>query len=187
MSAIYRVTLLAPGDDRSSVRAFRAFLKFVPRHYGMRALDAREMRQVKHPARRRRSTRGCEAKRRHETKIMDMKQYAGSQFLKLKDVEAGPIRATIAEVVLGKCGKPDVVFTDGSRLSANATNTRALNRAFGDQSEDWIGGEVVLVSGEIAYQGEMKPSIIVNPIPRAKDAEEEPAASRADMDDSIPF
>ena len=100
---------------------------------------------------------------------MDMKQYAGSWFLKnRKKSGVGPIRATIGEVVLGKYDKPDIIFTDGSKLSVNATNARVLYRAFGDESEDWIGGEVELVAGETEYQGEIRESIVVKPISPAR-------------------
>jgi hypothetical protein len=179
----------APG--RAGIRALRTLLKVAGRHLNMRALNVREESK-----RRRRSACGCKAKQRHTEKItMDMKQYAGSRFLKLKDVESGPIRATIGEVVLGKYDKPDIIFTDGSKLSVNATNARVLNRAFGDQSEDWIGGKVELVAGETEYQGEMRESIVVKPISPVskpdhapvKSAKSSKASKASDMDDEITF
>lgn len=184
------VVALQAASGRDGIRALRAVLKYAGRYAGMRAVSIKEHHE--HPARRWRSTRTVEAKQRPESKTMDMKQYAGSQFLKVKDVKEGPIRATIAAVTLGQYDRPDIVFEDGSKLSANATNTRALNRAFGDQSEDWIGGEVELVLGEVEYQKELKESIIIKPIAPAKPKEGPTKTAKAkpakpDINDEVAF
>src|SRR5262249_6342107 len=71
--------------------------------------------------------------------IMDMSQFTGGQFLKVADLrENGPIRVTIVAVELStKFDKPELVFDDGTTLSLNATNCRALVRHWGSDSKDW--------------------------------------------------
>jgi hypothetical protein len=76
----------------------------------------------------------AEARREGEDKIMDMRKYTGTAYLKVGDVRAGPIRAVISDVEIGKFDKPDAVFEDGSKLSINATNARELCRAYGADS-----------------------------------------------------
>jgi hypothetical protein len=86
--------------------------------------------------------------------IMDMSPYSGAAFLKVGNVKVnGPMRVVIADVQLGKYGKPDLAFDDGSKLSVNATNNGILCRAYGMESDDWIGKEIELALGEIEYQG----------------------------------
>ena len=90
---------------------------------------------------------------------MEMSQYSGAAFLKVGDVKVnGPIRVVIDDIALGKYGKPDVSFTDGTKLSLNATNNKTLCHAYGTESDDWIGKEIELSLGEIEYQGEPQES-----------------------------
>jgi len=95
---------------------------------------------------------------------MDMRKYTGSAFRKVDDVREGPIFVTIADIEDGRYDKPNLIFDDGSRLSVNATNAKTLVRAFGPQSEGWIGKKVKLVLGKVKYQGESQESVIVEPL-----------------------
>jgi len=115
--------------------------------------------------------------------MSSMRKYAGSRFVKADDVRLAPIQAKI-EVAIGKYDKPDILFEDGSKLSANATNVRILCRHYGDDSADWIGVEVELTLGEIDFQGEKKPAVIILPI--SPPAEKKPA-EKTPFDDEIPF
>jgi hypothetical protein len=162
-ATIYVLTLRA-ASDRDAVRDLRTLLKFAGRYLNMRSLSVREVRSTKHPARHRRLARWCEAKQRQETKTMDMSEYAGSRFLKVQDVKGGPIHGKIVRVDLGKYNKPNIHLDDGSILSGNATNVRALCRAYRTDSEGWIDREIELVLGTIEYQGEDQEAIVVNPI-----------------------
>jgi hypothetical protein len=81
---------------------------------------------------------------------MDMRKYLKKVFLKVDDVKAsGPIRVTIIEVTEGQFDKPNLTFHDGTQLSLNATNGRVLARAYGMESDDWLGKELELYVGEI--------------------------------------
>jgi hypothetical protein len=192
----YAVVFQATTGGNDSIHSLRAVLKFAGRR-GLRAVDVRERHQsTKHLARRRRSTCGSsETKQRRKEKIMDMSEFAGSRFLKVQDVKGGPIRARIVRVDLGKYNKPNIHLDDGNILSGNATNVRALCRAYGSDSEGWIDHEIELTLGTIEYQGEDQEAIIVNPIapslkPKAEGAAKLPKAKsklKSEMDDEINF
>ena len=117
---------------------------------------------------------------------MDMSKYIGGLFLKVEDIKgSGPVRAKIVDVSEGRYDKPDLTFDDGTRLGCNATNGRALARAYGFDSNDWVGKEVELVVGEIQYQGKPQEAILVKPI--SPPIENKAPPKRDDDLDSIPF
>jgi hypothetical protein len=129
--------------------------------------------------------------RRQGDKQMDMSKYAGSAFLSLDDVQGGPIRSEIASVEIGNYDKPVLTFSNGLRFSLNVTNTTALIKEFGKESQDWIGESIELYAGETKYQGAPTPSVLVRPLTRDPDVEKPkpkpvPKPSN-DMDDEIPF
>jgi hypothetical protein len=96
---------------------------------------------------------------------MDIRKYMKNVFLKAEEVKAsGPIRLTITDVSEGQFGKPNLTFHDGTKLSLNATNNRALGRAYGMESDDWLAREVELYIGEIPYGGEPQEAIRVKPM-----------------------
>ena len=105
---------------------------------------------------------------------LNMKKYSGESFLKVADVRDGPLDLQIAVIREGKFEKPDLVFETGDILSLNATNTKILMRAFGSDSDGWIGKQVELYLGEIEYQGHMQEAVLVRPIsPPVKPADTE--------------
>jgi hypothetical protein len=124
---------------------------------------------------------------------MDMSPYSGAAFLKVGDVKVnGPMRVVIADAQVGKYGKPDLTFDDGTKLSLNATNNRTLCRAYGTESDDWIGKEIELTLGEIEYQGKPQEAVIVNPISPPIEVEKRTPPKPGNgpdggMNDSIPF
>ena len=124
---------------------------------------------------------------------MDVSKYMGAAFLKLGDVKVnGPLRLIITDVEEGKYDRPDVSFDDGTRLGLNVTGTRTLARAWGIDTDAWIGKEVELSVGETDKMEEM---IVVTPISPAiprEDRSPPPKPSkrkndRSDMDDEVPF
>jgi len=122
---------------------------------------------------------------------MDMSQFAGNSYLKFADVEkTGPITATIAEIKYNaKFDKADIFLDDGTILSCNATNARTLLKAYGAESNDWIGKTIKLFAGELEYNGKMNPAILVEPVspPPEKKAPAKPKKPKPDMDDAVPF
>jgi hypothetical protein len=95
---------------------------------------------------------------------MDMRKFSGPTFLKVDDVRDGPLLRQIAAVREGKYDKPDLVFETGEMLSVNSTNNRILMRAYGSNSDDWLGKEIELVLGRVKFQGEPQEAVIVKPI-----------------------
>jgi hypothetical protein len=101
---------------------------------------------------------------------MDVREWIGGTFLKLEDMGATPIVLTIVDIAEGKYDKPDLTFNDGSKLSLNKTNGRAIVRAWGYETDDWIGQQVELSVGLTTYNGEEQKSILLVPITRATPA-----------------
>jgi hypothetical protein len=188
-SATFTVTFTA-ARGRDAIRALRCILKLVLRRFGLRAVDVR-----KHTTAKVSRCRAAQAvrtihSRRQEKTTMDMRKYSGTAFLKPGDVKAGPLRVVIVDVTEGKFGRPDLEFSDGTKLSVNATNNRTLVTSYGGESDDWINKEIELSFGEVEYDGQMQETVVVKPIspPAEKKKLPEPRKSRSgDMDDEIAF
>jgi hypothetical protein len=132
---------------------------------------------------------------------MDISDQISSGFIKVPDLAAGPRRAAIASVRPGRFERPDVEFQDGSMLSLNATNMRAMATVWGTETDAWIGKEIELYVGKTVFQGQERDSVMVKPIsppiPFGERAKPKPAAAqqpkpagaggRDPMDDAIPF
>jgi hypothetical protein len=120
---------------------------------------------------------------------MDISKYYGSVFLKIEDIKAGgPRRVTIIDVQEGRYDKPDLHFDDDTCMGCNATNCRTLAKAYGTESDDWIGKEVKLTVGEVKYQGKLQEAILVTPISPPGNKRPPKPEPKADFgDDSIPF
>jgi hypothetical protein len=131
---------------------------------------------------------------------MDMSQYSGGGYLKAADVANGPLRQVIRYVAIKNSfgsDKPELEFDDGSKLSLNATNNRALIAAYGANSDDWLNKEIELSATQVVYQGQMKDSIAVKAIspstqrtpisPAERQAMASKQSLRNEMDDEIPF
>jgi hypothetical protein len=95
---------------------------------------------------------------------MDMRRFSGEHFIKVDDIRNGPLQMQIAVVREGKFDKADLVFETGDILSLNATNTKILVRAYGPNSDDWLGRIIELFLGEAPYQGKQIESVVVRPI-----------------------
>jgi hypothetical protein len=118
---------------------------------------------------------------------MNLGKYIGPQFLKVEDIKAsGPRQVKILDVKEGNYDKPTLHFDDGTCLDCNATNGRALARAYGYESDDWIDKEVKLVVGEILYQGKPQEAILITPISPAIE-HKAPPKRQDDPSDSAPF
>jgi hypothetical protein len=125
---------------------------------------------------------------------MDLTKFFGAVFLKVDDVKAsGPIVVKIVGIAEGQFGKPNLTFDNGSVLSVNATNGPTLMRAYGAESNDWIGKQIELSIGRTQFQGEARDSIMVRPIspPIQKRPLPKPSlvadAVEEDLNDPIPF
>jgi len=101
---------------------------------------------------------------RREEKSMDMRKYVTGTFISLDDLRDGSRHEKIVDVVEGKFDRPNVKFASGDMVSVNATNGRALMRAFGPQTGAWIGREVELYIGQLEYQGAVQDGVRIRPV-----------------------
>jgi hypothetical protein len=125
---------------------------------------------------------------------MNVREWISGTFLKPEDIGATPIVLTIVDVAEGKWDKLDLTFNDGSKLSLNNTNGRAIARAWGYESDDWIDKQVELSVGLTTYKGEQQESILLKPVTPAtpshalKPAKPPRPARKLDpLDDDIQF
>ena len=122
---------------------------------------------------------------------MDMRKFSGDHFIKVNDVRDGPLNEVIAGAKIGKYDKPDLMFESGDLLSLNATNNSVLVRAYGSDSDNWIGKQIELFHGEIKYQGSDQEAVLVRPISPSVRVKEQTKLKQAtgdsELDDEIPF
>src|SRR5262245_21205264 len=97
---------------------------------------------------------------------MDIDKYSKDVYIKVDDLVDGPRREKIVDVLDGKYDKPDVLFESGNKLGLNATNRRALKRAYGRETNAWAGRVVELYIGEVRFNNESHESVLVRPSPR---------------------
>jgi hypothetical protein len=96
---------------------------------------------------------------------MDASKYLTGSFLRVDDLkESGPIRVRITNISEGQYGKLDVTLDDGDKLSINQTNNRTLVKAYGRETDDWLGMEIELYLGEVKFKGKPQEAILVKPI-----------------------
>jgi hypothetical protein len=82
-----------------------------------------------------------------------MRKYSSGHFIKIDDVRGGPLNEVIDDAKIGKFDKPDLIFESGDRLWLNATNNSVLVRAYGPNSDNWIGKEIELSCRSAAARG----------------------------------
>jgi hypothetical protein len=98
-------------------------------------------------------------------KQMRIDKYLKNNFLNVDDIKAsGPIQGTIACVTEGRFEKLNLIFDDGTQVSCNQTSCKALARAYGKESDGWIGKKVEVTLGKIQYNDETQEIILVKPI-----------------------
>jgi hypothetical protein len=119
---------------------------------------------------------------------MDMRKYISGNFVKVDDVRDGPIEDQIAVVKEAQYDKPNLVFESGAILSLNATNVKILTKAYGTESDKWLGKTIKRFLGVIQYGGTDHEAVLVEPIsPPIKKAKKDDKKPSGDMDDEIPF
>jgi hypothetical protein len=96
----------------------------------------------------------------------------------------------ITGVAEGKYDKLDLTFDDESKLSLNATNGKAITRAWGYETSAWLHKKVELAAGRTTFKGEPQETILLRPVTPATPAHEKSPARtpKPDIsDDPIPF
>ena len=135
---------------------------------------------------------------------MRMSEEFPSKYLKADDLMGREVRVTIARVEREKMGddfKPVVYFNGKEKgVVLNKTNAFTIANAYGDETADWFGNDVILFSVMTEYGGKTAPAIRVRlpvardnpkPQPRREDpistAPQRMTAASDGIDDSIPF
>lgn len=78
---------------------------------------------------------------------MDMRKYA-SKFVKPDQVRDGPIQTRIVNVVEDeRYSRPVLELETGSQFTLNDGNNNTLMKAFGHDSDNWLGQEILLELG----------------------------------------
>jgi hypothetical protein len=176
----------------------RALLKVAWRHFGLRAVAARE---IKHPVYRQRPVHQMPKPKQApptETTIMDMRQFKKPKFLKVEDIrQTGRRRMRIAGVVMGQYEKPDLIFESGDKLGLSATNIDILSAAYGWEAEEWAGHLIELFVGKGQFNGGDVDMVLIEPISKAEGNEQaataepakktpnKPPQTKIDFDDQI--
>jgi hypothetical protein len=168
-----------PGVDH--IRALRAWLKRGLRDFGLRCVEITPI--------------GKEI-------VMDARKYA-SKYIKPDNVRDGPIQTRIVNVFEEeRYGRLTLELENGSQFSLNEGNNNTLIKAWGHETDNWIGLEIELFLDTYKdfREGIEKETVRVRAISAAKTAqnggapENKPplppsrvAASAKDMDDEVPF
>jgi hypothetical protein len=183
MTRTYRLLVRAqPGID--DIRALRGWLKIGLRTFGLKCVEV--------------TPTGNE-----EKTTMDARKYA-SKYIRPDDVRDAPIKTrTISVLEDDRYNRLLLELETGSQFALNDGNTNTLIKAWGHNTDDWIGLELQLELGTYkdwrADPPEEKETVRVRAISPGKDAQNGSApaskplppsvvlASKAEMDDEIPF
>ncbi len=123
-----------------------------------------------------------------------------SEYLRAADLQGRNVRATISHIEVREVGdghKP-VIFFQGKEKGVvlNKTNANNIAAAYGDDTDDWTGKEVILYGTMVDFQGRSvaairirRPMAADNPKPALKpmSATGRQSENPAPMDDDIPF
>ena len=127
---------------------------------------------------------------------MNINEVYPSKYISASDLNGQNVRVTIARVDIEKIGtdtKPVVYFKGKQKgLVCNKTNGKTIAMLYGDETDDWTGGELILFTIMTDYQGRPVEAVRVRgPQPkdnqRQQPQQRQPAPADADMDDAIPF
>lgn len=141
------------------------------------------------------------AVKRSKLKMVNVSRYAGSKFIKVDDVREKPREERIINVYLGqRYGRPILELDSGREFSLNGTNVSVLMKAYGEESNAWLGHTIELSFGHTMFEKQTVETVVVKPIslpehfpdgkppdapqPRPAPQRQEPPS---DMDDEIPF
>ena len=127
-----------------------------------------------------------------------------SKYLKAADIPIGTtVRVTVESVTMENVGddadialdKPVLRFTNKRRaMILNRTNSDTIVGKYGDDSDRWVGRELVLYVGETDFKGRRVPALRVKvpddqaaPAPTTPAPPAQPVAAAAGGDGDIPF
>lgn len=120
-----------------------------------------------------------------------------SEYLKASDLQGQNVRVVIDRVEMRDVGddhKPVLFFQGKSKgVVLNKTNSTNIAIAYGDETDEWTGKELILFETMVDFQGRSVAAIRVRS-PQPKDRrpsapaqQSAPVQERGAMDDEIPF
>lgn len=93
-----------------------------------------------------------------------------SQYLKAADLQGHQVKVTIDHVdseVIGTDTKPVIYFVGKERgFVLNKTNANTIAAAYGDDTTDWKGADIILMEAMVDFQGRTVPALRVRIPPR---------------------
>lgn len=119
---------------------------------------------------------------------MNINDVYPSKYVAAADLKDGNARVIIARVEVEKIGddtKPVLYFKGKQKgLVLNKTNSKTIASIFGDETDDWTGGELILFPIMTDYQGKPVEAIRVRaPQPKDNPKPVQQSAPRDDADD----
>lgn len=126
-----------------------------------------------------------------------------SNYLKAADLQGRQIPVKIKDVIFETIGQGQqqetrpIVYFEGKEkgLVLNKTNANTVAAVYGDDTDDWVGGDIILFEAMVDYQGRSVPAIRLKVPPRrpvAAQQTKQPARQQQPsneelIDDSVPF
>jgi hypothetical protein len=104
---------------------------------------------------------------------MRISQAFPSKYLKSSDLNGQEVRVTIASVVMERISekedpKPVMYFQGKTKgMVLNKTNSAKIANNYGDNTDDWVGCEILLFEDEVTFNNQQVPALRVR-IPRGK-------------------
>ena len=100
---------------------------------------------------------------------MNISDVFDSRFVRAADLKGTDSTVTISRVVMESLGhgpdadsKPVVYFTDRKKaLVLNRTNSAAIAKLYGSETEDWVGKSITLYPTETSFRGQQVPCVRV--------------------------
>ncbi len=114
-----------------------------------------------------------------------------SEYLKAADLDGRSVKVLMDRVEMRDIGgdhKPILFFQGKDKgMVLNKTNANNIALAYGDDTDEWAGKEIVLFEAMVDFQGKTVPAIRVR-APTMKDRVPRlPPQHRDEMDSDIPF
>jgi hypothetical protein len=86
-----------------------------------------------------------------------------SDYLKASDLQGQRVLLKMSRIEMRDMGdevKPVLYFEGKEKgLVLNKTNANTIATAYGDETDDWVGAEIVLFETTVEYQGQRRPGI----------------------------
>ncbi len=118
-----------------------------------------------------------------------------SDYLKSEDLNGREVKVTIKDCQMKELGQGKeketkaVLYFEGKEkgMVLNKTNAGVLGDAFGDETDDWKGEEIILFAKEVEYQGKPMMGLRIKLPSRRKGGAPRSKEPAGDIDEEIPF